>query len=183
MKRVYLLVEGPTDEAFLRRVLPPEVLAGAELVVAGGSEGIPSLARSVLVRRKSPVAVLMDSDSLHPSVIEERQQSTEDLIQAADAAVPVKVITAKPEIEAWFLAAPEIIEQVTGKKVTEDWIETSINAPKQALEMLAAEGGHPWDSFEAINALDDAAVAKIRMVPEVAELSAFLEWAKEGQAA
>ena len=66
MRRVYVLVEGPSDAAFLRRILPKELLSNAELVIAGGSSGIPSLARSVLVRRKCPVAVVMDSDSVDP---------------------------------------------------------------------------------------------------------------------
>src|SRR5437868_12251823 len=116
MRRVYIFVEGPTDAEFLRRVLPPEALKDAEVVTAGGSSGIPSLARSVLVRRKKPIAVVMDSDSLDPDVIEERQQSTEELIRAADASIPVKVVSAVPEIEAWFFAAPEAIGRVLGKK-------------------------------------------------------------------
>ena len=73
---------------------------------------IPSLARSLLVRRKCPVAVLMDSGSVDPDVIEERQQTTEDFIRAADASIPVKVVTAMPEIEAWFLATPETMEHI-----------------------------------------------------------------------
>ena len=110
-----------------RRSLPAsnsttELLSNAELVIAGGRSGIPSLARSVLVRRKCPVAVVIDSDSVDPDVIEERQQSTEDVIRAADASMPVKVVAAIPEIEAWFFASPEIIERMVGQKVSEEWL-------------------------------------------------------------
>ena len=42
MKRVYVLVEGPSDAAFLRRILPREVLTDAELVPAGGRSAIAS---------------------------------------------------------------------------------------------------------------------------------------------
>ena len=129
MKRVYVLVEGASDAAFLRRILPQEVLSDAELVTAGGSSGIPSLARSVLVRRKRPVAVVMDSDSLDPDVIEERQQSTEDLIRAADASIPVKVISAVPEIEAWLFAAPEMITRMVGQEVSAEWLSQGKRDP------------------------------------------------------
>src|SRR4051794_35570127 len=102
MKRVYLLVQGQTDADFLRRLLRPEVTKEAEIVPAGGSAEIPSLARSLLVRRRRPVAVLMDAGALDPVVIQERKESTEELIQAAAASIPVKVVVAVPEIEAWF---------------------------------------------------------------------------------
>ena len=36
MRRVYVLVEGPSDAAFLRRILPKELLSNAELVMRAG---------------------------------------------------------------------------------------------------------------------------------------------------
>jgi hypothetical protein len=174
MKRVYILVEGPTDAAFLRRILPPEVLRDAELVPAGGSSGIPSLARSLLVRRKRPVAVVMDSDSLDPDVIEERQQSTEDLIRAADASTPVKVVSAVPEIEAWFFAAPETLERIVGQKVSREWLTLGKRDPQGVLQQLAENNQKKWDIHQAISALDADDIERIRAIPEVAELSTFL---------
>jgi len=175
MRRVYVLVEGPSDAAFLRRILPKEVLSGAEIVNAGGSSGIPSLARSLLVRRQCPVAVVMDSDSVDPDVIEERQQGTEDLIRAADASIPVKVVVAIPEIEAWFLATPETIERMVGQKVSEEWLSSGKRDPKRALIWLAEKNNRSWDTNQAITALDDQDIQRIRAIPEVAELSAFLQ--------
>ena len=99
MKRVYVLVEGASDAAFLRRILPEEVLSGAELVIAGRGSGIPSTRALGACSSEEPIAVVMDSDSLDPDVIEERQQGIQDLIRSADASIPVKVILAVPEIE------------------------------------------------------------------------------------
>src|SRR5262245_21440186 len=130
MKRVYVLLEGPEDAALLRRILPQEVLKDAELVDAGGRNGIPSLARSLLVRRKRPVAVVRDSDSVDPDVIGERQRTTEDFIRAADASIPVKVVTAVPEIEAWFFATPETLERIVGEKISTDWFALGKRDPK-----------------------------------------------------
>src|SRR5580704_6478516 len=137
MKRVYILVPGPTDVAFLRRILSQELRKDTEIVNAGGSHGIPSLARSLLVRRKRPVAVVMDSDSVNPDVIEERQQTTEDFIRAADSSIPVKVVTAVPEIEAWVFAAPETLEHIVGQKVSTDWLALGKRDPKGVLQQLA----------------------------------------------
>ena len=161
MNRVYILVEGASDAAFLRRILPQEVLSGAELVTAGGSSGIPSLARSLLVRRKRPVAIVMDSDSVDPDVIEERQQSTEDLVRAADASIPVKVISAVPEIEAWLFVAPEMIERLVGKKVSAEWLSQGKRDPHGVLRRLAENNKRRWDIDEAISALDGHDVERI----------------------
>src|SRR5437868_10857068 len=166
MKRVYILVEGPTDADFLRRILPQEVLRDAELVTAGGSSGIPSLARSVLVRRKRPVAVVMDSDSVDPDVIEERQQTTEELIRAADASIPVKVVSAVPAIEAWFFAAPEVIGRVLGKKVSAEWVSLGKRDPHGVLQQLAGKSKKKWDTNQAINSLDAHDIEQIRTLPE-----------------
>lgn len=174
MSRTYVLVEGASDAAFLRRILPEDALKDVELVSAGGSSGLPSLARSLLVRRKCPVAVVMDSDSVNPELIEERQQSTEDLIRAADATVPIKVISAVPEIEAWLLAAPEKIERIVGQKVSEEWLAMGKTNPRRALATLAEKNQKRWDTNQAIDALDDEDIMRIRAIPEVNELSVFL---------
>jgi len=117
----------------------------------------------------------MDSDSVDPDVIEERQQSTEDLIRAADASIPVKVIAAIPEIEAWFLASPKTIERMVGQKVSEEWLFFGRRDPRGALTRLAKENKKSWDINQAISALDDQDIQRIRAIPEVAELSAFLQ--------
>jgi len=168
------LAEGQTDVDFLRRVLPPEVTKDAEFFPAGDSSGIPSLARSLLVRRGAPVAVFMDSDSLNPAVIEERRESTEELIRAAAASVPVRVVVAVPEIEAWFFAAPESIERVLGTKIPDDWVALGKRDPSGVLELLAKHASRQWDTSQAIGALDAHDVERIRAIPAVSELSNFL---------
>ena len=175
MKRAYVLVEGASDVALLRRILPEKALEDVELVNAGGSSEIPSLARSLLVRRRRPVAVVMDSDSVEPDLIDERRQSTEGLIRLADASVPVKVISAIPQIEAWLLEAPEKIERIVGGKVSGERLELAKLDPRRTLTSLAEKNQRRWDANQAIDALDDEDIQRIRSIPEVEELSAFLE--------
>jgi hypothetical protein len=184
MKRVYIFVEGPTDADFLRRILPEEVLKDAELVNAGGEAGIPSLARSVLVFRRRPIAVLIDADSVEPDVIEERKQGLEDLIRAADGSIPVKVVTAVPKIESWFFTVPEVIERVLGEKVPSEWVPLGKRDPRGVLQQLAGNSNKKWDTNQAISALDGQEIERMRAIPEVAELNTFLqEMQKADQAA
>jgi len=184
MKRLYVIVEGSTDAEFWRRVLPPELTKDAEFVPAGGSASIPSLARSFLVRRRTPVAVAMDSDSLDPAVIQERRENTEELIRSASASIPVKVVVAVPEIEAWFFAAPEAIERILGEKVPAELVALGRRDPRGVLLQLERQTQKKWDSDQAIVLLDAHDVERIRALPEVIELSTFMQKVqKDGQAA
>jgi hypothetical protein len=184
MKQVYIFVEGPTDADFLRRILEPEELKDAEIVPSGGSSGIPSLARSVLVRRKKPIAVVMDADSNDPEVIKERQEDTEELIRAADASIPVKVVTAVPEIEAWLFAAPEAIARAVGGSVPSEFLYLGKRDPKGFLQQAAEKNQRKWDFKQAIGLLDEEDIKRIRALPEVRELSTFLNnLQKDGKAA
>ena len=174
MNRVYVLVATASDAAFLRAILPPELLANAEVVSAVRSGAIASLARSLIVRRNCPVAVVMDSDSINPEVAEERRQSTEGLIRAAHASIPVKVVAVVPTIEVWFFASPKLIERVVGGGVPE-LLALGTRDPKGVLQQLAKSNQKTWDIFGAIKALDAADIELIRAVPEVVELSRFLQ--------
>ena len=175
MKRVYVLVEGETDAEFLRRLLPPEVTSDAEIVAAGSSSEIPSLARSLLVRRQRPVAVLMDADSLSESMIQERKESTEDLIQSAAVSIPVKVFVVVPEIESWFFAIPEAINRIFGQETPQDLVVLGRRDPKGVLHQLEERSKQKWKTGEAIRQLDSQDIEKLRRLPEVTELSKFLE--------
>ncbi len=183
MKRAYIFAEGPTDAELLRRIVPQDILQDSEIVMAGGSSGIPSLARSILVRRKTPVAVLMDSDSVNPELIEERQRSMEEFIRAADASVPVKVVSAIPEIEAWFMVSPELIERLVGQPVSIDELTHGRAEPKAFLERLAKGNKRTWNAHQAIAELDTRDIERIRAIPQVAELNQFLERVKRGERA
>ncbi len=58
----YLVCEGDRDAQLLKRVLPEEILNNVEIISAGGLSAVKSLARSLIVRRQAPVAIVMDAD-------------------------------------------------------------------------------------------------------------------------
>lgn len=184
MKRAFVLAEGPTEMALLERLLPPEVMVDVLLVDGVGRTFIPSKARTLLVTWHRPVAVVLDSDSVEPDTIVERHQEFDELIRMASGGTPVKVISAIPNTEAWFFAAPEAIGRVLGRPVDPEWIALGRRDPRGILQHLAEKNNTTWDLRRGIAALDDQDVQRIRTVPEVAELTAFLREAKgEGRAA
>jgi hypothetical protein len=175
MKPVCLFVEGKLDDEFLRRVLPAELVKETGIVQGGSRAGMASLARSFLVRRRTPLAVVMDADSLNPTVMEKRRESMEELIQAAAGSIPVKVVLTVPEIEAWFFTVPEVIERVLGEKPPDDLLALGPRDPNRVLEQLSRRRKSEWDSIQAIRALTGPEIERIRARPDVTELTQFLQ--------
>lgn len=174
MKRAYVLTEGPTDVQFLAKVLPPAALQDVVLVDAGGRNEAASLARSLVVRRRAPVAVFADADSLEPAVVEERRQMIEELIQAVGASIPLKVVLVVPALEACFFAAPGVIERVLGVPVPPERMVLGRDSPQAILNQLATAAQQPWDTRRAIDLLDDQDIERIRALAPLRELIDFL---------
>jgi hypothetical protein len=116
--KVYLLVEGDADLAFYRRLLPSEIQAETTIVTAGGRSNITSKARSLMVTKRRPLALVTDADAFEPDAVEQRLETLEELLRSATAGVPYKVILAVPETESWFFVVPEVLERLSGKPLT-----------------------------------------------------------------
>ncbi|MGH7134322.1 MAG: hypothetical protein ACREHD_01195, partial [Pirellulales bacterium] len=60
--KVYLVVEGSSDAAFLGRLLPAEIQPEITVVTAGGRSNITSKARSLMVTKRRPIALVADTE-------------------------------------------------------------------------------------------------------------------------
>jgi hypothetical protein len=174
MTSIYLFVKDKTDADLLKRILSTETLEGVEFVVAERTGRIPSLARTYLVQRRTAVAVVMDSDTLEPNLIEERQQEVEELIRMVAGNLPVKVLMAVPEVDAWFFAVPGVIERVLGVGVPAEWVPFGTRDPKGVLKELSTRAGTPWNRQRAIDALEETDIEQLRKLPLIQELCEFL---------
>jgi hypothetical protein len=100
-----------------------------------------------------------------------------------DDSVPVKVIVVVPEIEAWFFTVPEAIERILGGNVPADLVTLGRRDPKGVLALLSGRSKAAWDSRQAIAALDDKEIDRIRARADVVELTRFLHDALAGDKA
>ncbi|MCI0455527.1 MAG: hypothetical protein L0Z62_00940 [Gemmataceae bacterium] len=175
MTRAYVFVEGSAEAELLQQLLTPDVRKDVRFVPADDASYLLSLARSVLVRRRKPVAVVMDSHSLNPDVIQERRQSTEELLKAAAGDVPATVIVVVPEVEVLFFASAEVLEKVLREKVPQELVSLGHRDPVGVLEVLSARKHRKWDTSKALDALDAQDMERMRAAPAVRELSTFLQ--------
>src|SRR5438270_13493128 len=115
--KAYVVVKGETQAAILRALLPASLLEEAALVPAGERSTIVSVARTLLVTRRKPVALLRNSDSNDEGMIQERMQITKELLNMAAAGIPTRVIPLIPHMEAIFFQAPGLIEKLFGEPI------------------------------------------------------------------
>jgi hypothetical protein len=174
MIRAYLLVKDQTDVDFLRRVLPPELMKDVEFVPTGENSGGLSLARTLVARRRTPVAMFMRTKTLDADLMAETVGGSQELLQMAAGRVPAKVIVAVPDLEAYFFDTPDVIERVLGEKVPDEFVFLGKRDPQGVLELLSKRANRKWDLKQAVDLLDPRDIERLQAAPPVAELNKFL---------
>jgi hypothetical protein len=100
MSRTYLVTEGETDVAILKRVLPERIVETIQFVPAGGGiDTARSLARSLLASRQRPVALVVDADTSDQLAVQERVDFLDYYMRQGAGPTPFKVFVAVPELD------------------------------------------------------------------------------------
>jgi hypothetical protein len=172
--KAYVVVRGTTDVAILRAVLPPDLLDEVDTTPAGERSNLASVARTLLVTRRKPVAVLVNSDSTEEGIVQERFQLTQELVKAAAAGLPVRVILLVPHIEVIFFQAKGVLTRIYGDPLPQEVCLLARYSPREALERLFAQASGPDSLHALLDCLDDRAIAAIQATPPLRELIAFL---------
>src|SRR5690242_15935279 len=107
-----IVLEGRTDEAILRALLPPELLKVCHLKPIAPRSTLVSVARTHLVKNHAPTAVMLDTDTLNPTIISERIQATRYLMGDAAGDTPFDIIYCIPHIEVIFFEDTAALQRI-----------------------------------------------------------------------
>jgi hypothetical protein len=173
--KAYVVAEEPTDGAIVRALLTPDLLDEVVLLPAGERSNITSVARSLLFARRKPVAVLVNTKTLDEGMIQERVQLMRELLEAAAAGVPTKIILFIPHIEAIFFQARGVLTKVFGDPLPEDVRLVARYSPKDAMDRLFAHANGPKNLRALLDHLDRAEIDALRATPPIRELIALLQ--------
>lgn len=173
----YIVCEGSFDEQLLKRVLPSELLADVAIVAAGGLSSVKSLARSLIVQRQVPVAIVADADSIDFDAVQERRQNIEQIVSSVSVDAPVKVILAVPTMEAMFFADRDrlLVSRLLGMEVDREILILATVRPDLALNQLISESQNLKDRDSIIDRLTDEDINILRQTPVIQEVINFLE--------
>ncbi|BBC22561.1 hypothetical protein [Pseudanabaena sp. ABRG5-3] len=175
----YIVCEGDFDTQLLKAVLPKDLLQKVEIVSAGGQYAAKSLARSLIVRRQAPVALVLDADLIDPDLIQERCTSIQELLESVSINTPVKVILAVPQIESILFQDRGLLCRLMGLEITSDTVVNARNQPKKALEKLISQSKSYQGQSQIINQLVHEDLEILRKDPVIQELVQFLQSVRE----
>lgn len=175
----YIICEGDCDTQLLKVVLPKELLQKVEVVSAGGQYAAESLARSLIVRRQVPVALVLDADLIDPDLTQERCHSIQEILESLSINTPVKVILAVPEMETIFFQDKALLSRLLGLDITSETMIWANFQPRQALEKLISQSENYQSQSQIINQLVHEDLEILRKSPVIQELAQFLQSVRE----
>ena len=173
--RVWIAVEGRSDVAVVRALLPAEMLAISSLVPVGGRSNISSVARTLLVKHKEPLAVMVDTDSLDSEAISERYATISQLLAAVAGDTPYKVVLCIPVIEAIFFEAQGPLGRLFPKVDLDSYAMLYKTQPREVLDLLFENGGGPKNLAKLLDGLTDKDVERLRVTGPIRQLSMFIQ--------
>ena len=170
--KAYVVVEGLSDAKLITSLIPQQIQQQTTVVPAGGRNNLTSAARTLLVTRRKPLAVLVDADTVDESSVLDLRRETEEWIRAVSGGVPFKVFMMVPEIEALLFRVPVAIERITGQPLSADNMALSRYKPHQVIQQLGPDKSVIIE--QVVNGLTDEEVNVIRETSPIKELIEFL---------
>ena len=175
----YIVCEGERDAQLLKRLVPEEFVSHVEIVAAGGISAVKSLARSLIVRRQSPVAIVADADATVPEQVEQRLKDTEEIVGNIAVNTPVKVILAVPTLEIIFFQDVSLLSRLLGYVPSQDVLSLAVYQPWQTLKQLISQSKNFQSQAQLVEQLTNEDLEVLRKAPVVQEIIQFLQSVRE----
>jgi hypothetical protein len=169
-----IIVEGPTHMSILRALLPTELVAASHLMPNARRSTIVSVARTHLIRNRTPTAVMLDTKTLDPTIISETIQTTRYLMAAVAGDMSFDVIYCIPQVEAIFFEDTAPLQRIFPKFGNDFIPQFARTQPKEQLEVLLQQGGGPRTLSAFLDQVTATDVEKLRSTHPIEQVMAFI---------
>jgi hypothetical protein len=170
----YILCEGAFDAQLLKTVLPENLLTDVGVVVGGKVYNIKSLAMSLIVRRRVPVLIVFDADSVVSELVELRRNDIEEIVGFVAGKISFKVVPAVPEMDIIFFQDVSLLSRLLGYIPPKDILDMAVYQPRKALEQLLSRSDLIHDRSEVIDRLTNEDIEILRSSSVMQEIAHFL---------
>ncbi|MEY3302991.1 MAG: hypothetical protein ACK5RE_04970 [Pseudanabaena sp.] len=175
----YIICEGTADKQLLKTVLPAASLNQVEIVVGGGISSVKSIARSLVVRRQTPVVIVVDSDSIVPELVQMRIREITEIVESVSVNTPVKVMLFVPEIEVLLFQDLHLLTRLLGYSPSQADLNLAVVQPRKVLEKLLTQSEKVHSLNEILDLLANENINNLRDFPTIQELIKFLQSVRE----
>jgi hypothetical protein len=173
-----IFMEGQADAAILGALLPSESVNACHLQPIPGRSTLVSVARTHLIKYYAPTAVIVDTDTLDPTIVAERIQTTRYLMAAVAGDTPFDVIPCVPHIEAIFFEDTTALQRVFPHFGNVFILQFAKTQPQEQLEVLFEKGG-PKNLNAFLDQLTSDEVEKLRTLYPIQQVMAFIANSRE----
>lgn len=135
---------------------------------------IVSVARTHLVKYQAPTAVMLDTDTLDPTLIAEKIQTTRYLMGAVAGDTPFDIIYCIPHIEFIFFEDTTTLRRIFPQFDNFFILQFAKTQPKDQLEVLFQKGGGPKTLNAFLGQLTSADLEKLRELYPIQGAMAFI---------
>ncbi|HVA50241.1 MAG TPA: hypothetical protein VNH11_28055 [Pirellulales bacterium] len=178
----YIMTVGRSDVELLKGLLPRQLLAGIGFLAAESLSSVDSIAVSLLVDERKPLAIVVNAETVDEERIEERRLSLEESVTSFAAGVPVEIVVAVPSLEVVFFQEPRLLEEIVGRQLTPEQTAFARALPKMVLGMVL-EGCAVKSPVEILTAATPQQLEVFRSSPPIEQLSSFLATVQEREKA
>nr|WP_294547815.1 hypothetical protein [uncultured Rhodopila sp.] len=133
---IYLIVEGPSDKAFMELALAPLSLPEHQVVSAGGKSSAVSLAASIMMKRRQPVIVVLDADTTDPEDVRRQEAEYNYLLQSWSNGTGFELIFTVPDLTCAMFAGPGRAASIPGIQLTSEQTDRLRQDPRSVLDAV-----------------------------------------------
>ena len=177
MTKAFIVTEGQREREILAALLPATILENIDFVVAKERSSAISIARSILVAKYIPVALVLDAETTNRSAIREEQNFLRMSLTEASFGTKYAYFLAVPEIEIVFLEDWDFVGRQIGKPkqaFTHFELEYALLQPKKFLFSQLEDIPYPQALTQLLARMDGQTIERIRQNPLVRDLNNFL---------
>lgn len=175
---LHVLVDSNMAAILLSILMEQEQQQGlVELRCAYPSSSLYSSARTILMIRNEPVAVVLDANSTEPEMESRAHDAAEEVIGWSGESPPLRILVAVPSVESLLFKRPDAVRRAFDE-VSETLVEIGLVSPGDALRRLSKTQDRYQASHAIISRLDQNDVNALRTESPVRELLEFLDRVK-----
>lgn len=140
--------------------------------VGGGKSAAISISQSLLVSRRSALALIIDSDSIVKQKVQEEAHICFDFFRSYAPNVPGRCLMVVPEIEAALFSKRSLLASELGIEIEEQLWRDAASSPKRVLKRLLKRRRLLLEEF--IAQLSEDAIDEVARTPLFEALLLFL---------
>jgi len=114
MNENIIITEGQFDAELLQKVLPDEIVENSRFIPSTGYSSAVSKAKSIAIRLKQRVFLVLDSDTAEHNEAEEKKEQIEYIFRSLGKSDQVNVFLFEPETEVIFFESEKVREKLIG---------------------------------------------------------------------